>query len=236
MQISINTTQHVTIDYQLASIGDRLIAFVIDLFIQLSFVILMAFGMQKAEIDSPALMTALVSIPYVLYDVISETLLEGQSMGKRAAGVKVVSLDGKQPSVSQYILRWILRPLDFAIGYGMVAVMTILIGGKGQRLGDLAAGTCVVRTKRQVGFSKNLFPEFDESYQATFPQVRQMTDRDVNIIKDVLRAYKRNEEVKLLRLMAAKVKENLGIEEHELSNLKFLQTIVKDYHHTHGRV
>jgi uncharacterized RDD family membrane protein YckC len=236
MEISIKTTQHVNIDYALASLGERVAVFFIDLAIQVAYALLVAGFLSYAKIDINALVIILVSIPFATYDLISELLMNGQTIGKRVMGLKVISLSGKQPSAGQYLIRWMLRPIEFMIGTGALASMTILITGTGQRLGDFLAGTCVVRTKRKVAFSKNLFPEFEKGYNPTYPDVIKLNDQDVNIIKEVIRTYSRSHDSQLLQLMVQRIKDHLDIEPVNQTNLQFLRSIVKDHHHIHGKI
>jgi len=236
MEISIKTSQHVNIDYALASLGERVAAFFIDLAIQVAYALLVAGFLSYANIEINALAVILVSIPFAVYDLASELLMNGQSIGKRVLGLKVISTSGKQPSAGQYLIRWMLRPVEFMIGTGAIAAMTVLITGSGQRLGDFLAGTCVVRTKRKVVFSKNLFPEFEKGYTPAYPEVIRLNDQDVNIIKEVIRTYSRSHDSQLLQLMTQRIKDHLGIEPVNQTNLQFLRAIVKDHHHIHGKI
>ena len=231
MRVNIETAQNVFIEYEIASIGDRIIGYLIDLVI---FIAILIIGLlivdNTLEGDAKIVGSFLVFIPTLFYDLVFETLFDGRSPGKMAMKMKVIDLSGKQPSIGAYILRWMMRPVDFLLFSGAVAFMSVIIGGKGQRLGDLVAGTTVVKTDRSDKFSNVLFPEFDESYEVSFPQVTQLQDRDINIIKEVMRRYNRNREGSALRQLSARVKETLQIES-ELSHYKFLDKIVKDYHH-----
>jgi uncharacterized RDD family membrane protein YckC len=233
MKISIETTQNVLIQYEAASIGDRILAYFIDLAIALAYWILcVAFVGWTVEEGSATqgVILALLFLPVLGYHLIFELALDGQSPGKRAMNLRVVAASGRQPEFVGYLLRWILRPIDILAMWGMVAVMAIVVGGKGQRLGDILAETTVVRLQRQVRFSQDLFPKFQEDYQMVFPQVRAMNDRDANIIKEVLRKYRRTRDSHLLQQLSRKVKDTLQVET-ELPHLKFLEQVIKDYHH-----
>ena len=74
-----------------------------------------------------------------------ETMWEGQTPGKRALGLRVVTRDGAPPGALVCLVRNLLRPLDFLPGFYGLGTYTILLSRHAQRLGDLAAGTVVIR-------------------------------------------------------------------------------------------
>jgi hypothetical protein len=111
-----------------------------------------------------------------------------------------------------------------------VSVIAIAVNGKGQRIGDLVAITCVVSIAEKQKFSNTLFPEIDEDYTPTFPQASTLSDSDVRLIKEVIINYRKNRDSKPLQLISNKTKELLNIET-ELPHLKFLREVVKDHLH-----
>ena len=231
MKVSVETTQNVFIDYEIASIGDRIIGRLIDLVIIIAYLIIafLIVGQLFEEGIPPVVIIGINLLP-IFYDLIFEIFMNGQSPGKRVMEIKVVDLSGRQPKLSSYLLRWLMGAVDFLIMSGSVALIAVVASGKGQRLGDMVAGTTVVKTRRKVKFSNNLFPEFEEEYEVVYPQVSQLTDRDVNIIKEVLRKYRRSRDSQSLQLMSKRAKEILDIETTE-PHYKFLKQVVKDYHH-----
>lgn len=231
MKISIETTQNVVIEYQVASIGDRIIGYFIDLIIFIA-VLLVGFLIIDSTLEGDAKTFAAyaILIPTLFYDFAFEALYDGQSPGKMAMKMKVIDLSGKQPTIGAYFIRWIMRPLDFGIFSGAIALIAVIIGGKGQRLGDLLAGTTVVKIETKDRFSEVLFPAFDENYELTFPQVAQIGDKDINIIKEVLRRYRSTRDSSSLQKMSIRVKDTLEITT-DLPHYQFLDKIVKDYHH-----
>ena len=86
------------------------------------------------------------------------------------------------------MIRWLFRIIESGafIG-GIVPVITIAVNGKGQRLGDMAAGTTVVKLKPAVSLDEVLLRPFDESYVVQFPEVRLLSDRDIGIVQEALR-------------------------------------------------
>lgn len=230
MKILIETTQNVHIEYELASIGERILAYLLDLFIIVSYELTAWTALQELGIDSTVSQVLVLSIPFLLYELLCEILLDGRTVGKIALKIKVISLTGRQPALSSYLLRWLLRPIDFGISMGGIAIMSIILNGKGQRLGDLVANTSVISTKERVKKTNTLFPKIDESYEPLYPQVIKLTDEEVNLVKEVVIDYQKSRQSKPLQLLAKKVQDFLEIETEERP-LHFLKSVVKDYHH-----
>ena len=142
--VGIHTTQNVFIHHQLAGLGDRIGAYLLDLAIIVAYGFAVFFIIALLEMELSNSLMLVFFLPVFFYDLLFEILMDGQSPGKRQLRIKVVKLDGTQPTLGSYILRWILRPID-VLFYGGVAILCIVIGGKGQRLGDIPAGTTVVK-------------------------------------------------------------------------------------------
>ena len=165
-----------------------------------------------------------IFLPILLYPLLSEYFLNGQTPGKRAMNIRVVRLDGNKPTLGAYILRWLLIIIDVGIFTPVVAIVAIAVNGKGQRIGDIAAGTAVIKTVKRVNLSQVVYQSLPDDYKVTYPEAGQLNDRDIETIRQVLR--KRNEE--LLDQTAEKVSGVLGI-----ANINeprtFLLTIINDY-------
>src|SRR5690606_7026060 len=134
----------------------------------------------------------IIGLPVFLYYLVWETFNKGQTPGKAALHIRVVRLDGSRPGFSQYIIRWLLRLVDISISSGGVAVVTILLNGKGQRLGDMAAGTTVITEKKKVQLSQTLQVDIPADYIPTYPQVTILKDKDVQQIKKLYKQAKIN--------------------------------------------
>ena len=162
--ISIVTTQNIELDYDLASLGDRIIGRLLDGLVLAGYVIaiflLIGFGNINEFFSNNSWVIIFFILPIVFYDLLCELLLNGQSVGKKVMGIKVISLNGAQPSLSQYLLRWTFRLVDFSLSGSLVAVIMVAASEKKQRLGDLVAGTVLVKTKPRTQFN-------DTWYQAT---------------------------------------------------------------------
>ena len=229
--VAVETTQNVLINYRLASVGDRLLATLVDLMIFFAYFMVIVVLEEIFEFSIPEFAFILFYLPIFFYHLLCEVFLNGQSIGKRQMQIKVVKLDGSRPSLGAYILRWVIRPVDnFMIG--AIGVLTILLTGKGQRLGDLAAGTTVIRTKRQTTLkSQEIFKQSDPNYKMTFPQVSQLSDHDISLIKEALAVFRDTANLQPIITIEQKVKSHLNINDDKHTSVKFLHTIIKDYTH-----
>jgi len=237
--IQIDTPQRVAIGYTVASVGDRILAYLIDLIIIIVFMFAMmilftvagvitGFQNQTVIVVFPVLMV----LPYLLYDLMMEYFFNGQSPGKKIRKIKVVRLDGTPATVGSYLLRWIFRLIDVFIAQGGVAILTILINGKGQRLGDLAAGTTVIKLQTETSLYDTVLTPLPDGYQGRYAQVNQLSDQEVALVKEVLQVTFANPDVelknKLLSRMQSALRKKLGIISDEPSRT-ILETVLKDY-------
>ncbi len=227
--INVRTTQNVLINYQVAGVWDRILAFIIDFLIFFAYLIITLVTLANTGILEQ--WTAiLVYLPIYFYNLIFEILMDGQSPGKKAIGLKVVRLDGKSPTILNYLFRFLLWPIDVFFG-GSVAITLIMLTTHGQRLGDLAGGTTVVKLKAIAHHtSSQILRNTEAGYVAQFPQVVSLSDQDIKLIKEALRVNVELGNAEPMAILNIKVKSMLGIES-DLPPVKFLYTIVKDYQH-----
>ncbi|WPP48102.1 RDD family protein [Catalinimonas niigatensis] len=226
-RISIETTQNVQVDYVLAGIGSRIQAFFLDLLVIVAYGVILLLFFSQLGIVPPTAVMVILGLPPLLYHLLCEIFLDGQSLGKRQMNIKVVKLDGSAPTVSAYLLRWLLRLVDINLMTGAIAVLSIAISRNDQRVGDLAAGTTVV--KQKAGQPLSVF-SVDEDHQAVFPEVINLTDQDIDIIMRVIHTYRESGQTAPLTATANKIKDLLNIHS-DLRPLQFLYTVVRDYKH-----
>src|SRR5205085_11250809 len=118
--------------------------------------------------------------PIVFYDLLSEVLLNGQSFGKRVRGIKVISLSGQQASFSQYLIRWVFRLIDFTITSNLLGLTLVAATEKHQRLGDIIAGTVLVKTNPRTSAEDTWYQATDAtSHSVSYPEVINLKDRDI---------------------------------------------------------
>jgi uncharacterized RDD family membrane protein YckC len=239
--IRVHTAQNVTLEYEVASLGDRIVATIIDNIILVAWVAacflvfstLMGWNSNDATTGVGAVVLGLlVGIPYVFYNLICEVYFNGQSLGKKARDIRVMRLDGTAPRLGDYLLRWLLRIVDFGMFSGMVAVVTIALNGKGQRLGDLAAGTTVVKIRPVAPSAVPTAADLAAvaGYQPVFPQAAMLADHDVTLIRQLLQRAATQNDYLLLNEIANKVKAITGIQT-TLQDEPFLKTILRDHAH-----
>lgn len=230
MAISIETTQNVTIDYEIASLGDRVLGAIIDTLIIIAYIVAVSLIIDALEAEIGIAGGVILFLPIFLYDLACEVSLNGQTFGKKAMRTRVVKLDGSEPTIGSYLLRWLLRYVDLMF---MLGLLVIAVSGKGQRLGDIAAGTTVIKNKPRISLSETLMPEVDEQYSPTFPQVALLSDRDIAIIREVWSAGRRQSTRATVNALAARVATVLGVEPPADVD-RFLETVIRDYTYVTG--
>ena len=161
--------------------------------------------------------------------------MNGQSPGKRLMQIKVLRLDGTPATVGDYLLRWIFAFVDIQILSGVIAVLVITIGEKGQRLGDLVAGTTVVKLMEEAQVTAaTVFVAQEVAYVPTFPQVIQLNERDIELVQRALEVNLESGNSQPVMAITEKIKSLLGIQT-DLPPVKFLYTIIKDFQHLTSR-
>ncbi|GAA4049816.1 RDD family protein [Hymenobacter glaciei] len=231
--IRIQTTQNVTLEYEIASTGERVLATLIDYGLYVVWFIAWAILNSNYHIAPEGRGgQVLMFLPTTFYMLACEVFFNGQSLGKKARHLRVVRLDGTRAGLGDYLLRWLLRPLEIVSTFGVLAFVSILLNGRGQRLGDLAAGTGVITLKPKAAARNPLAVEATlvEGYQPVFAQAATLTDHDVALIRQLLYQGSRQENYMLLNELANKVKAVTGIRT-DVPDLPFLQTVLRDHAH-----
>lgn len=228
--VNIRTTQNVAIDYQTAGLAERIGAYLIDAVLIIAYLITISWLLVRLGINSQWTFIGMY-LPAFFYHLICEIGFNGQSVGKKQLNIKVVRLDGSPATIGGYILRWILRPIDIGIFSGAIAVIVIAMSGKGQRLGDMAAGTTVIKMGGKVNVtSHQLIKNLNHEYKPVFTEARHLSDEEANIIKEALKVNKEQANLQPAVAVTQKVKEHLNIES-DLPPIKFLYTVLKDYNY-----
>lgn len=240
--IEINTAQNVVIEYELASLRDRFLSLFIDgaivimSYLLLVFLLATVFGdfFDETGFFFFLLIGLLPTILFISYQLISEVLTDGQSIGKKALGIKVVRVDGEQPHLSDYLLRAFFHFADTLLSFGVVGALLISSTGSRQRLGDLTANTTVIRLRynNQVSLSDILRINTLENYQPQYLGVRRFTEEDMLLIKRILARYSRfrNEAHEaVVQELVEKVARQLELPEAPRDKVGFLKTLIRDY-------
>lgn len=155
-RVRIETPEGVDLDLRLAGLGSRFVATLIDLLIQAAVVIAAGLALVGVEIFSEGsvasgLGAAVFSVVFFLvilgYDILFEVLASGRTPGKRWTGLRVVRTGGQPVRFITSAIRNLVRLVDFLPFSYAVGAVSILATPRNQRLGDLAAGTLVVRER-----------------------------------------------------------------------------------------
>ena len=225
----IQTAQNVTIHQNLANYFERAAAFVIDALILAAYVFILSFFSALINLGSFAI-GMMATLPFLLYHLIMEIVFNGQSVGKRALNIRVVCVDGSKPNIGHYMIRWCLRLIDIGLTLGSLASLFILLGGKGQRLGDLAAKTTVISEKNRVSFSETISMEIPENYSPSYPQVTIFSDDDMRQIKTIYLNAKNKREYHVINKLHEQLSRKMQIEATE-KPLDFVVKVLKDYNY-----
>lgn len=243
-KINIQTSQNVNIEYEVGSLGDRYVAGLIDLFVIWTYigiiVTIIVYVIEKApsralqwSFGNPMLWVYLLFIlPITFYHPLSELLLGGRSIGKMAMRLKVVRYDGSQLRLGDVMMRWLFRIGEVLFSMGGVAIIAIIINGKGQRLGDMAAGTGVVSIKRRQTIDDKLLWLPTADHRVQFEEARYLTDYDVEQIKDIFEESQRINDPFMLHELAEHLKSVLHLST-QMPPTAFLETILADYYSIH---
>jgi len=232
-ELQINTTQNVKINFTSAGAGERLLAFTIDMAIKIGYLMVLSwtFGVfENMDEWSQIGINTVLSFPVMFYTLALESLLEGQTIGKKALKIRVVKIDGYQASISDYVVRWFFRIVDiYILGLGF---FVILFNKKQQRLGDMAAGTAVIALKDKVTINHTILEHLKEDYKPTYPNVIKLSDNDARIIKETFTIAKASKDYHTLIKLRKKLIEVTGIKEiKQKSDIEFIDIIMKDYNY-----
>lgn len=243
--IHIDTTQNVELNFKLAGLGDRLLAYIIDFVVLIAVIITIlvpTFFIVKHSSGATFFLFVYISVMVVvsLYDLLCEIFMDGQTVGKKARKIKVIRIDGSTPSFGNYFMRWIFRLIDISITFGGAAIISIIVTEKEQRLGDIAAGTTVIKLANETPFYETVFTNIEEDYNPVFSEADNLTAQQVEIIKEVLFHRPENNTHgiaynEMIKKAAQKVQSGLNIST-DMNNEKFLKTLLKDYNHFKGKI
>ena len=152
-RITIATPEGVDLQLTLAGVGSRFTSALVDLAIQLALVLAFAFlffvgldGFGAGGLGG-AVFAVLSFLLFAGYDILFEVFASGRTPGKRLNGLRVVRADGSPVTFLTSAVRNVIRLIDILPTFYLVGIVSILVTARNQRLGDLAAGTLVVRER-----------------------------------------------------------------------------------------
>lgn len=197
-----------------------------------------------------------LTFPALFYSLWTEYFFNGQTFGKMICKIRVVKLNGYKAGFQEYFIRWAFRFIDFwtglfmllfmipffgqqialilafmmLYGSGLVAVISILRTKNSQRIGDIIAGTTVLKLKEKHSINITILEEIQETYKPTYNQVIKLTDNDARIIKDTFIAARNNRDVATLKRLRKKLESVLEVEGTE-NDIEFIDTVMKDFNY-----
>ncbi len=239
-ELQINTTQNVNISFTAATVGERILAYFIDAIVMFAYLYgiiyvieLMGFNGVN-DMWSKKAIVSLLFLPVMLYTFISEISMNGQTLGKKVLKIKVVKIDGYQPSILDFFMRWVFRLVDiYAIFFitGLVAMISVSTSKKNQRLGGMSSGTGVISLKNLYTIKSTILEELDSSYKAMYPSVINLSDNDMRIIKDLYYKALKEQDSKTLNKLRIKIETITKTSREKKTNKEYLRIIMKDYTH-----
>jgi len=253
--IQIGTAFNIDLEFEIAEFHKRLLAYFIDFGILILYLVMMKYMLYNEFLlnwdENMGLDILVISLPMLLYSLLTELWMNGQTAGKKVMGIRVISLEGGEPTFGQFILRWITKFFEwpFLFGYialstidiigytfatglfGIAVVIIISVSNKNQRLGDMIAGTVVVNAKSALTLADTVFMQIDKTdYKVMFPEVMRLSDRDINTIKSVLTQAGKRNNYDMCNRVAMKIKEVLNIQS-DMHVDQFLEKLLADYNY-----
>lgn len=252
--LSIDTVFNIELQFQTAPFHIRMAAWLLDSLVLYIYYLIMSlaldFSFENGQANEYGLMHMLVAIPFLIYHLVSEIMTHGRSLGKIIMGIMVISTNGQKPSISQLLLRWMLRPIDFGFTTSAVfifngdlfigalfllgsvsAVLFYAMSKHNQRLGDLLAGTTMVSKKLPYQLSDTIFQELDiQGYKVSFPQVMRLSDKDINLLDNLVKQHQQAGMNTYVTKVAEKLKKVLKIET-DMPDDFFLEALLRDYNY-----
>lgn len=245
-QIAINTSQNVNINFTIAGVGERMLAFIIDLLIRIAYVVIILYlffnildlGYLLDGLDGWSIRAVylVLTFPVYIYPLVLESLMEGQTPGKKLMKIKVVKIDGYQASFADYMIRWVFRIVDVSFA-GVVGLISMIVSKNNQRLGDIASGTAVISLKNNINISHTILENIHENYVPSFPQVIALSDNDMRIIKDNYTKALKVDDRQIINKLSEKIKSilKLEIDPTKMTERQFINVIIKDYNYYTGK-
>jgi uncharacterized RDD family membrane protein YckC len=264
--IKIPTNFNIDVEFEIPEFYRRFISLLIDVLIEF-FYLRIAFEIFKSIVRNSNLdsdsqydiqaIGLLLFLPVLLYHIVLEITMNGQSIGKRVMGIRVVNEIGGRPGISQFLIRWLLRVSDVwivviililasnsdffrnaesafivlaALAFLITDIVLVVSSKKGQRIGDILAKTILISIRTKGNIEETVFQEVADTYIPSFPQIMQLSDKDINAIKSILETARKKGDFNMAESACFKIKNHLKIES-SLSPFDFLEILLKDYNY-----
>jgi uncharacterized RDD family membrane protein YckC len=147
-RLTIATPEGVELDLTLAGLGSRFQAGIVDQLLKVVLIVAVALAFGGFSDLGIAVVVPMIALVIFAYDVLFELLGQGRTPGKRLAGLRVVRGSGAPVDLRASLVRNVLRLIDgWPLSY-VPTIVLIMVTKRNQRLGDIAADTIVVRTRK----------------------------------------------------------------------------------------
>lgn len=263
-RLQIKTAQNVDINFTMAHVGQRLLAFILDNVVKFAYLyfVVQFFNFQLIESSfnkdqwTLKAIDVLIFLPITFYSLYSEILLNGQTIGKKILKIKVINMDGFKPSITDYVIRWFLRVIDFnlfsliliyIVSLGLdtkyelllvvfligklIGFLLIIFTKKNQRFGDIMANTVVISLKDEAKFSDTILETITDTYKPVYPAVIRLSDNDARIIKETFKTATKLNDYKTLIKLRSKIIEVTEIKSTHQNDKEFIDVVLKDYNY-----
>lgn len=254
--IEFISAQHVKVEFELASSSQRVLSAILDVMTVGVFIVIMLLFLYSTEVSmSMGIEFFLIKIPWIFYFPIFEYFLKGQTLGKYIIGTRIVTINGERPGLKEVFIRWLFKGHFIWISFSFTsffseatffafALIHLAIGGIGfiyigtserrQRLGDMMAGTLVIKNKSEVSYTLSdiLSIKNQGNYTPKYGEAIRFTDEDMLLIKNTIqrvRQYPNPETKKFAIELADESARLLGLEKTPKKKMEFLQTLLQDY-------
>ncbi len=253
-KVSFVSAQHVKIEFEMASVLQRCLAYVVDtVIIYIYLLIVMLALLDRAFISFNnidvfmGLFILLVNAPVVLYKPLMEYFFNGQTLGRMLFGIRMVRINGDRVTIKDIFIRWVMRGEFFWISMvsnpgfiGLIPFISAIdfivasISPLRQRIGDMMASVIAIRTRpnRTYTLKEVLSKQTETNYVPTYENCITFTDEDMLYLKKVIEQYKKYKEPEvkdLLNQVTIKTQKRLEIKDPINNQLLFLETVLKDY-------
>jgi uncharacterized RDD family membrane protein YckC len=264
--IKVPTTFNIDVEFEIPEFYRRMVALIIDglicfFYLKIAIAIFDSIRSNSSPFETDTqynlwtLFMVMVFLPPLIYHIILEITMNGQSVGKRIMGMRVVNENGGRASISQFLIRWLLRDIWFillffmgiymategsktestvlillVVGYFITEIVLVVSSHKGQRLGDILAHTILIKTNAKASIEDTVFQEVADTYTPSFPQIMQLSDRDINAIKSILETARKKGDDNMAYAASEKIKSHLKIDSG-MPPFQFLDLLLKDYNY-----
>jgi uncharacterized RDD family membrane protein YckC len=253
-KVEFISAQHVKIEFEMASVLQRGLAYVLDTAIGYVYLIIVMLSLidsvRVAYSDMDVLVglfILLVNLPIVLYKPMMEYFFNGQTLGKMAMGIRMVRVNGDRMTIRDIFVRWVMRGEFFWISLvsnpafigliPFISAIDLLVASMTplrQRVGDMMVSVIAIRTKpnRTFTLKEVLSRQTEVEYVPTYEKCITFTDEDMMYLKKVIEQYKKFKEPEVKELLdqvTLKTQQRLEIDEPITDQIKFLETVLKDY-------